>query len=94
MSRITLVPSESLNHSQAIATARTSASREVTVSIEHATGTPDNRIDDSDLAARFHLLVDPVLGSGQAEELEALVWQVDGADQLDALLDKTVPPTA
>jgi len=94
MSRITLVPSESLNHSQAIATARASASREVTVSIEHATGTPDNRIDDSDLAARFHLLVDPVLGSGQAEELEALVWQVDGADQLDALLDKTVPPTA
>ena len=94
MSRMTLVPSETLNHSQAVATARTRDGRQVSVTIEHATGTPENRIGDSDLAAKFHDLVDSVLGAQQAANLEAHVWDVDRATRLDALLDETVPRNA
>jgi 2-methylcitrate dehydratase PrpD len=91
MRRIVLVPDASIEHTQAVALARTRDGREVTVTIEHATGTPENRIGDDELAAKFHDLADPVIGSQQAAELEARVWEVDRSTRLDDLLDRTVP---
>lgn len=91
MRLITLVPSATVDHTQAVATARTHDGREVHVTIEHATGTPENRIEDEALAAKFHDLVDPVIGEQQAEKLEAHVWDVDRSTELDDLLERTVP---
>jgi len=91
MARMRLQPSADVEHTQAVATARTRDGREVTARIEHATGTPENRIDDDELSSKFHDLVDPVLGVQQASRLRALVRDVGRADSLDELFEATVP---
>lgn len=94
MGRIVLVPSEQLAHTQAVAVAFGRDGHQWEARIEHASGTPDNRLSDEELAAKFHDLVDPVLGNSQALELEALVWSVEDAPGLDQLLRAATPTSA
>jgi 2-methylcitrate dehydratase PrpD len=91
MSRITPVASTELNHSEAVAVGRTRDGRQVEVVVEHATGTPQNRITDADLAAKFHGLADPVLGAEQAARLEAAVWKVAELEDMSQLVELATP---
>jgi hypothetical protein len=94
MRRIVLVPSENIAHTEAMAVAFGPDGRRWEARIHHASGTPENRLSDEDLAAKFHDLVDPMLGMSQASELEAQVWSVDQAPGLDRLLLAATPTSA
>jgi 2-methylcitrate dehydratase PrpD len=91
MSKIKLIADETVNHSQAELIARTTDGREHVVRVAAARGTPENALDDAALAGKFHGLVDPILGSAQAKALEQQVWEIDGAPDLDRLLEATIP---
>ncbi|OZM76884.1 hypothetical protein CFP66_38805 [Pseudonocardia sp. MH-G8] len=87
MARITPVASSEIDHTEAVAVGHTRDGRRIEVVVEHATGTPQNRITDSELAAKFHGLADPVLGAAQAAELDAAVWKVAELDDLTQLVE-------
>lgn len=91
MRRITLVPSAAIAHTQAEASAVFTDGRTSSTRIENASGTPNNRLSDADLSAKFHDLIDPVLSSARADALEASVWNLDAAADLNALLSVTSP---
>jgi 2-methylcitrate dehydratase PrpD len=91
MRRIVLVPSPDVDHTQAVARAFDRNGKQWEARIDHASGTPQNRLSDEQLAAKFHDLVDPVLGAAQAEELEAQVWAADEAAGLGPLLSAATP---
>lgn len=89
--RIRLTPDAELDHIQAVATAKRKDGESISRRVEHASGTPENRLDDDALAEKFRDLVGPVLGSTQASELERRVWEIDSAPDLGALLSASVP---
>ncbi|MQA81180.1 MAG: MmgE/PrpD family protein [Streptosporangiales bacterium] len=91
MARIELRPDTDVPHTQAHATAVLGDGRTQTVDVLAATGTPENRMSDDELAAKYHDLVDPVLGAAQARRLRELVDGVEKADTLDDLLAATIP---
>jgi 2-methylcitrate dehydratase PrpD len=91
MRRIILVPTDAVDHTKAVASAVTRDGRRLERRVDHASGTPENRLPDAELSAKFHDLVDPVLGPRQAAELEALVWSVDELDDLGPLMLAATP---
>ena len=91
MARISVQPSPDVPHEACVMSARLRDGRELTVRVDDATGTPGNRISDEELLAKFHDLVDDVLGAEQAERLAGLVWAVDTAPSVAELVAATVP---
>jgi len=91
MAKIRVVPSSDVPHEACVMQARLVDGRELTVRVDDATGTPGNRISDDELLAKFHDLVDDVLGVAKAQALADLVWAVDTADTIDELVAATVP---
>lgn len=91
MSRISVVPSDRVPHEAAVAVARLTDGRELTVRVDAATGTPGNRISDDELLEKFHDLVDGVLGRSQAESLAQQVWEIDRATSVAELVAAATP---
>jgi 2-methylcitrate dehydratase PrpD len=91
MARIRVVPADDVPHEACVMQARLVDGREITVRVDDATGTPGNRMSDDELLAKFHDLVDDVLGSARADALAGLVWEVDRADSVAELVAATVP---
>jgi 2-methylcitrate dehydratase PrpD len=91
MARIRVVPADDVPHEACVMDARLVDGREIRVRVDDATGTPGNRISDDELLAKFHDLVDDVLGASQADALADLVWAVDDADSVTDLVAATVP---
>ena len=56
--------------------------REITESVEHATGTPENPIADAQLNAKFRSLAGRALPEEQAERALALLWRLDELDDV------------
>lgn len=90
MGRIAVVPSDDVPHEACVARARLVDGRELTVRVDDATGTPGNRMTDDELLAKFHDLVDDVLGVARAGALADLVWDVDRAGSVADLVAATV----
>ena len=59
--------------------------------MDHARGTPGNRLSDEELADKFHGLVDDVLGRERAERLAAAVFSLKASGDIGALLALTMP---
>ncbi len=93
MARIRVLPSADVPHEACVMQAHLVDGRQITVRVDDATGTPGNRMEDEELLAKFHDLVDDVLGASQADELADLVWAVDTADSVTELVAATVPAT-
>lgn len=91
MSRIRVVPAGDVPHEACVMQARLVDGRELTVRVDDATGTPGNRMSDDELLAKFHDLVDDVLGVSQADALAELVWGIDRAADVTELVAATVP---
>jgi hypothetical protein len=57
--------------------------------VEHAVpgpkGSPENPLTLDEVADKFHLLVDPVLGRQRAERLAALITAIDTLDNVQSL---------
>ena len=69
MARIEVVPDADVPHTQAGATALTDDGETVETWVDHARGTPGNRLTDDELRDKFHGLADGVLGRDRAERL-------------------------
>ena len=59
--------------------------RKLHVLVEHAIGSIERPMTDADLCAKFHGLVDPVLGAPRADELIAACMSIGGAADVRSL---------
>lgn len=91
MSKISLAPDPSIEHTMALAVATTVNGSVVESTVTDARGTPGNRLSDGDLSEKFHSLADPVVGKRRAAQLETAVWDVAGAADLQGLVALAVP---
>lgn len=85
MSCLRLVPSTEMPLKSARAVATLTNGERQFVKIDTAVGMPQNRISDEILTAKFHDLVDPVLGRDQAIRLRAAVEGIDRAADVSEL---------
>lgn len=91
MAKIELVPDPNVPHTQAGASAVTGDGQTVKTWVDHARGTPGNRLTDDDLREKFHGLADAVIGRDRAETLADAAFSLGSTGDVDALLELTTP---
>jgi 2-methylcitrate dehydratase PrpD len=91
MSRIEVVPDSAVPHTQAGATAFTDDGQTVQTWVDHARGTPGNRLTDDELMEKFHGLADGVLGHDRAGKLADATFSLKEIGDVDAVLALTTP---
>jgi 2-methylcitrate dehydratase PrpD len=91
MSRIEVVPDSAVPHTQAGATAFTDDGQTAQTWVDHARGTPGNRLTDGELMEKFHGLADGVLGHDRAERLADATLSLNGIGDVDSVLALTTP---
>jgi len=91
MSRIEVVADGAVPHTQAGATALTGDGQTVDTWVDHARGTPGNRLTDDELREKFHGLVDDVLGRDSAAKLADAIFSLSATDDVEAMLKLTTP---
>jgi 2-methylcitrate dehydratase PrpD len=93
MARIEVVPDPAVPHTQAGATAVTTDGETVETWVDHARGTPGNRLSDDGLRDKFHGLADAVIGRGRAEKLADAAFSLTSSGSVEAMLELTTPET-
>lgn len=91
MAKIEVLPDPEVPHTQAGATALTSDGDTVKTWVDHARGTPGNRLSDDELKDKFHGLTDDVIGRVRAERLADAVFSLRTSGDVDAMLELTTP---
>ncbi len=91
MARIEVVPDADVPHTQAGATAVTGDGTTVETWVDHARGTPGNRLTDDELRDKFHGLADDVLGRDRAERLADAAFSLKDTGDVEGMLDLTTP---
>jgi 2-methylcitrate dehydratase PrpD len=91
MAKMEVIPDAEVPHTQAGATATTSGGETVQTWVDHARGTPGNRLTDDELKDKFHGLADGVIGRDRAEKLAEAAFSLASAGTVDALLELTTP---
>ena len=91
MARIEVVPDVDVPHTQAGATAFTDDSQAIETWVDHARGTPGNRLTDDELREKFHGLADGVLGRDRAKRLADAVFALPEGGDVDEMLALTTP---
>ena len=91
MARIEVVPDPEVPHTQAGATALTVDGESVDTWVDHARGTPGNRLTDDELKEKFHGLADNVIGRERAERLADAAFSLKTTGGVDAMLELTTP---
>lgn len=93
MAKIEVIPDPDVPHTQAGATALTGDGETVQTWVDHARGTPGNRLTDDELRDKFHGLADGVIGKDRAEELADSAFSLASGGDVSAMLDLTTPQT-
>jgi 2-methylcitrate dehydratase PrpD len=83
--RIRIVVDERIDEASADVTLTRTDGRTHRVFVEHAIGSLERPMSDEDLAAKFHGLVDPVLGAAKASELIAQSMRIASAPDVRSL---------
>jgi 2-methylcitrate dehydratase PrpD len=91
MAKMEVIPDAGIPHTQAGATATTSGGETVQTLVDHARGTPGNRLTDDELKDKFHGLADGVIGRDRAEKLAEAAFSLASAGTVDGLLELTTP---
>ena len=91
MARIEVVPDPEVPHTQAGATALTVDGESVDTWVDHARGTPGNRLTDDELKEKFHGLADNVIGRERAERLADAAFSLKTTGGVEAMLELTTP---
>ena len=91
MARIEVVPDPEVPHTQAGATALTVDGESVDTWVDHARGTPGNRLTDVELKDKFHGLADNVIGRERAERLVDAAFSLKTTGGVEAMLELTTP---
>jgi 2-methylcitrate dehydratase PrpD len=89
MARIEVLPDPAVPHTQAGATALTRTGDTVETWVDHARGTPGNRLSDDELREKFHGLADDVIGRDRAESLADAAFSLPNGGSVDAMLALT-----
>ena len=85
---------DSIDEASADATAVLLDGRRVHVFVEHAIGSLQNPMSDSQLEAKFQDLSDPVLGAGRTSELIKACWALGQAASVAAVVALATPARA
>ena len=91
MACIEVVPDPAVPHTQAGATAFTRSGDTVETWVDHARGTPGNRLSDDELREKFFRLADDVIGRDRAESLADAALSLKSGGSVDAMLALTTP---
>jgi 2-methylcitrate dehydratase PrpD len=91
MARIEVTPDPEVPHTQAGATALTVDGETVETWVDHARGTPGNRLTDDELREKFHGLADGVIGRDRAERLADAAFSLKETGDIEAMLELTTP---
>jgi len=91
MARIEVLPDPAVPHTQAGATAFTRGGETVETWVDHARGTPGNRLSDDELVEKFHGLADDVIGRDRAESLADSAFSLQSGGSVEAMLALTTP---
>jgi 2-methylcitrate dehydratase PrpD len=91
MARIEVLPDAAVPHTQAGATAFTRGGETVETWVDHARGTPGNRLSDDELREKFHGLADDVIGRDRAESLADAAFSLQSGGSAEAMLALTTP---
>ncbi len=91
MAKIEVIPDPDVPHTQAGASALTDAGETVETWVDHARGTPGNRLTDDELRDKFHGLADAVIGRDRAERLADAAFSLKAGGDVDAMLELTTP---
>jgi len=91
MARIEVLPDPAVPHTQAGATAFTRGGETVETWVEHARGTPGNRLSDDELVEKFHGLADDMIGRDRAESLADTAFSLQSGGSVEAMLALTTP---
>jgi 2-methylcitrate dehydratase PrpD len=65
--------------------------RVLTKHVEHAIGSLERPMSDQDLEAKFHVLVDDVLGEEHASRLHKLAWSIEGLKEAAEICRQSKP---
>jgi 2-methylcitrate dehydratase len=60
--------------------------RQLSKRVDYPLGHAKNPLKDSQVEEKFHVLVDPMLGTGRARKIVDLVWKLDQARNVDELM--------
>jgi len=82
---------EKIDEASADVTAILKDGRKVHVFVEHAIGSLERPMGDKDLEAKFHSLVDAVIGKTKADSLAEACWTLAAAKDVHGLVDKATP---
>jgi 2-methylcitrate dehydratase PrpD len=82
---------DSIDEASADVTAVLTGGRRVRVFVEHAIGSLQNPMSDTQLEGKFHGLSDPVLGAAATGRLIDACWKVGSATDLRAFTALAVP---
>jgi 2-methylcitrate dehydratase PrpD len=91
MSRIEVIADADVPHTQAGATALTGDGTTEKTWVDHARGTPGNRLTDDELRDKFHGLVDEVMGRDRAKRLADAAFSLEQTGDVEAMLALTTP---
>jgi 2-methylcitrate dehydratase PrpD len=91
MAKIDVDPDPDVPHTQAGASALTDAGETVETWVDHARGTPGNRLTDDELRDKFHGLADGVIGREQADRLADAAFSLRAGGDVDSMLELTRP---
>ena len=91
MARIEVVPDAEVPHTQAGAAALTGDGETVETWVDHARGTPGNRLTDDELREKFHGLADDVIGRDRAEKLADAAFSLKKSGGIEEMLELTTP---
>jgi 2-methylcitrate dehydratase PrpD len=58
----------------------------LTKRVDYPLGHAKNRLQDSQVEAKFRALVEPMLGSKRAQRIVDVVWKLDEAKNVDELM--------
>jgi 2-methylcitrate dehydratase PrpD len=86
-----VVPDADVPHTQAGAAAVTGDGTTVETWVDHARGTPGNRLTDDELRDKFHGLADDVLGRDRAERLADAAFSLKDTGDVEGMLELTTP---
>jgi 2-methylcitrate dehydratase PrpD len=91
MARIEVLANPAVPHTQAGATALTRGGETVETWVDHARGTPGNRLSDDELREKFVGLAVDVIGSERAKRLADAAFSLKDGGSVEEMLELTTP---
>jgi 2-methylcitrate dehydratase PrpD len=85
-SKVRATVDDAVREDEVHVTIRLESGAEHSIHIEHATGSPENSMTDTQLETKFTTLANEVMGADRAGELLEAVWQLDEAAEIEGFM--------